>query len=83
MVGQALVPLSEFQSKEVKWEGVAELQRTAAEAKREVEAAYTRLLMLLQENGWMTPTEAAALRPDMRVELQDVRKDRSEALPGL
>jgi hypothetical protein len=83
MVGQASVPLSDFRYKEVKWKGEAELQRTAAEAKREVEAAYTSLLMLLQENGWMTPTEAAALRPDIRVELQDVRQDRSESLPRL
>jgi hypothetical protein len=39
------------------------------------------LLELMQENGWMTAGEAAALRPRIRVELQDLRQDRSEALP--
>jgi hypothetical protein len=38
------------------------------------------LLELMQENGWMTAGEAAALRPRIR-ELQDLRQDRSEALP--
>jgi hypothetical protein len=39
------------------------------------------LLELMQENGWMTAGEAAALGPRIRVELQDLRQDRSEALP--
>lgn len=81
MVGQASVPLSDFRYKEVKWKGAAELQRTVTEAKREVETAYTSLLELRQENGWMTAGEAAALRPGIRVELHDLRKDRSENLP--
>jgi hypothetical protein len=42
---------------------------------------HASLLELMQENGWMTTGEAAALRPLIRVELHDLRQDRSEAPP--
>jgi hypothetical protein len=77
------VPLHEIEVEWVAWKDAAELRSRVTAARERVEAAYATLVELLREERLLSRDEAAGLRPEIRIEVNDLRQDRSEPLPAM
>ena len=74
---------SAFPSFKVLWKGVLAYQRETRRIRNEVRQSYDQLLEKLINEGMLTQTEANDLAPRIEFQLNDIRKDKSIALPKL
>jgi hypothetical protein len=65
------------------WAGRADLSARIAILKRAADDRYNALLDTLASTGILDAAERRALRPQVQVELVDLRRDRSERLPAV
>src|SRR5262249_16069038 len=77
------VPVREIEVEWVAWKDAAALRIRVAAARGRGEAAYTTLVALLQGDGMLSPDDGGNLRPKIRIELHDLRQDRSGPLPAM
>jgi hypothetical protein len=77
------VPLHEIELESVASKDADDLRRRVTAARRRVETTYTTLVESLREDGLLTREDAANLRPEIRIELHDLRPDRSGPLPAM
>jgi len=66
----------------LRWAGRADLSARIASLKRAAEDRYDDLLDALASAGILDAVERRALRPQVLVEVVDMRRDRSERLPA-
>lgn len=83
MLRKDSVPLHETELESVEWKGADDLRRSVADARRRVESAYATLVELVRVDGLLNREDAARLRPEIRIELHDLRQDRSVPLPAI
>jgi hypothetical protein len=65
------------------WTGRADLSARIASLRRAAEDRYAHLLDALASAGVLDAAERRALRPQVQIEVVDLRRDRSERLPAV
>ncbi len=67
----------------VTWSGPAAFTTAAIDARASMKEAWQRMVEGLQKGGLLTAEDAGALKPDIRIVVEDQRADTSVQIPGL
>jgi hypothetical protein len=67
----------------VEWHNERDLRTRVATERQNIAAIWDGLIRSLTDGGYLTPNESSGLPLPLRIEVQDLRKNRSSALPDI